>query len=232
MSRSSSTASKRFATLHTFGLVACALVVCACGKGAEFPTASELPDEPRRPDGIAVDLSSEPPVTRDRAESSDALVTLRTPLGTEVALATVRAFFEAMVNEDTVTLDKLISSDARMQDTRTRPAAPSSSAEQTLSGLWRDRFTKHEFKLLTPALLYREGDITAYRKEQLDALPIAVRYLGPPRTAIEPTDVVLHVPIVTHTVKSERLLGDDMYFWLRREADRYLIYRMAEDLPY
>lgn len=204
-----------------------------CGSGAQFPTATELPDEPRRPDGIAVDLASEPPTWRERAESRDELVTLRTPLGTDVALRTVRSFFEAMVSENMPALDDLVAPDAVLQDIRSRAGAPGGQgATQTVTAVWRERFNKHEFKSLSPSLLYREGDVTIYRKEQLDVLPIAVRYVGPAPATVAPTDLVLHVPIVTHTVKSEKLLGEEMFFWLRREGDQYLIYRMAEDLPF
>jgi hypothetical protein len=208
---------------------------CACGGRGGFPTASELPGDERRPDGIAVDLSSDPPPWRDRAESGDHIVTLRTPLSSGAALETVRSFFDALVNEDASALDKLAVSNAVVEDTRARrapPGGPSAAATHTLTSLWRERFRKHEFQGLSGGLLFREADITTYRKQQLDALPIAVRYLGPARDAVEPTDLVLHVPIVTHSVKNERLLGDHMFFWLRRDEERFVIYRMAEDLPF
>lgn len=225
--------SRRWST--TSRLLVGLVLATGCGAGAEFPTASELPDEPRRPDGIAVDLSSEPPASRDRADSRDALVTLRTPLSTDVALLAVRQFFEAIVNEDMPSLEKLVVPEALLQDTRVRPTGagvPAQGATHGVTSLWRERFNKHEFTGLSPRLLYREGDITTYRKDQLDTLPIAVRYLGPSRAVVDTTDLVLHVPIVTHTVKNERLLGDELFFWLRRDGDSYVIYRMAEDLPF
>ena len=43
------------------------------------------------------------------------------------------------------------------------------------------------------------------------------------------TDVVIRLPILTSHAGSDRLFGDEMIFWLRRDGDRYKIYRVLED---
>src|SRR5690606_30605793 len=60
---------------------------CASEAPARFATASTLPGGERRPDGVAVDRVSEPPAFRDEAASDDGIVTLRAPLGLDVAQA-------------------------------------------------------------------------------------------------------------------------------------------------
>jgi hypothetical protein len=204
-----------------------------------------LPEGERRPAGIAVDLSSEPPPWRDRADSSEPIVTLRTPLGSKAAFDTVREFFSALVREDISGMSLLVRASALLDDTRAahtnksaKPAPTRSRARggrrgtHSITTLWRERFRKREYHRLASRLVYREADVTTYRREQLDALPISVRYLGPAHDDVHTTDLVLRVPIITHTVRNERLLGNEIVFWLRRYQDRYLIYRMAEDLPF
>ena len=41
--------------------------------------------------------------------------------------------------------------------------------------------------------------------------------------------MVVRVPILTPHVGAERLFGDEMVLWLRRDGDRYRIYRVLED---
>ena len=31
--------------------------------------------------------------------------------------------------------------------------------------------------------------------------------------------------------KADRIFGESLTFWLRRDEDRYVIYRIAEDVP-
>src|SRR6185503_3292684 len=95
------------------------------------------------------------------------------------------------------------------------------------AAVWRQRFMKQEFQELASELVYREGDVITYHGDQIESLPLAVRYLVPTVQPL-PTDLVLEVPIATTSIKNERLLGDELFFWLRREGDRYVIYRMAE----
>jgi hypothetical protein len=200
---------------------------CAAQGPASFPTASKLPEDDRRPDGVAVDLTSEPPAWVDQADSGQGVVTLRAPLDRAVALAAVRTFFSSVVAEDINVMSSVVDPNALLQSTDlTAPAA----YYNAVTSMWRQRFYEHEFGELGAALIYREADVISYGGTELDRLPLGVRYLQPIPPP-QPTDLVLQVPIITHSIKTERLLGVEMYFWLRREGDRYIIYRMAEDMP-
>ena len=42
-------------------------------------------------------------------------------------------------------------------------------------------------------------------------------------------DVVIRAPIITTHAGADRLFGDEIIFWLRRDGDRYKIYRILED---
>ncbi len=56
----------------------------------------------------------------------------------------------------------------------------------------------------------------------------------PQHPAIQPEtlddqDVVIRVPIATARVATDRLLGDEIVVWLRRDGPRFRIYRPLED---
>ncbi len=51
------------------------LLGCGRGEPASFPTAAELPDERRRPDGVALDPASTPPPPTNQADAEDSVVT-------------------------------------------------------------------------------------------------------------------------------------------------------------
>ncbi len=215
-----------FLHVASFACLIVAAVGCETQVPATFPTAAEHSDDERRPDGIAVDLTSEPPGPKALGHTEDKILTLETPLGVDVALSTVRGFFDSLETEDISTMLQFVESGAMLHDTSPRTNRP----VHNVTALWRQRFRKHEYHLLATRLVYREGDITTYRGDQLEMLPISVRYLTPP-VHTEPTDIVLRVPIVTHRIKSRRVFGDELFFWLRRVDDKLTIYRVAEDVP-
>ncbi|HHH29855.1 MAG TPA: hypothetical protein ENK57_16125 [Polyangiaceae bacterium] len=203
------------------------LTGCDRRGAGEFPTRSAHADDDRRAAGIAVDLTSPPPTPRDRAETKEAIVALRTPLGLEAAHETVDRFFDAVFSEDIAALAELVQDETQVQDTRANASAKAHPA----ASLWRQRFQKREYQALAGALVYRATDVATYRGDQTDELPLDVRYLSSGDDVL-PNDVVLHVPIITHSLRSERLFGDDIFFWLRRRGSRYVIYRMAEEVPF
>ncbi len=223
MSRPSS---KRSCTSALTTLVV--LLVCGGCRSqvpATFASASEHPDEDRRPDGVAVDLTSEPPGPRIRADATDKVVTLVTPLSVKTAMTSVRGFFAALRAEDITALLQAVDSAALVYDTK----IGAKRSVVSLSSLWRQRFRQHVYQELATRLIYREADVRTYRGDQLAMLPVSVRYL--PLLQPSPTDVVLRVPIVTHSIDNRRVFGDELIFWLRRESDRFVIYRVAEDVP-
>lgn len=206
-----------------------ALILAACGGEvpARFETAASLPDGPRRAGGVAVDRVSEPPASRDEAPSDEGVVTLRAPLGLDVAHAVVRRFFEAVIDEDAAALAQIVRGGAMLHDTRTTGQART----QGLVPLWRLRFSKHDYGQLATRTLFLESEVMSYRVDELDALPLEVQPLVRD-VAYEPTVVILRVPILTATVKNDRLFGDEIYFWLRRLGDAYEIFQVAEEVPY
>ena len=155
------------------------------------------------------------------------MVTLQAPLSVEAAHDTVSRFFDAVTREDITAMSAIVRFSAIVQDTG-GGSGPRSHAALTL---WRQRFAKREHQPLASRTVYRRGDVTTFRGESLDSLPLEVRHLDP-MDATAPSDVVLRVPISTTAIQNERLFGDELFFWLRREGDHYQIYRMAEDIPY
>ncbi|MCA9620553.1 MAG: hypothetical protein KC731_16135 [Myxococcales bacterium] len=200
-------------------------VGCHRAVAPEFETASSLPDPPTTPGPVAVDRASPPPDASDVGSTDQSLLTLRTPLGPAAARATIDAFFDAVFAEDLSALAALVGPSATLRDTGRRSQGP---VAHDLTSMWRQRFQKRDFQNLSGQLVYRPGDVTTFRAGELDSLPLAVHGLA---EDVHATDLVLHVPVITHSVLNERLLGDDLYFWLRRRGSHYVIYAMAEDVP-
>jgi hypothetical protein len=91
---------------------------------------------------------------------------------------------------------------------------------------WQGRFRKLDYTKLAGEPIYREAELSIFRPEDaLDTLPSpAVR-----PEALGENDVVIRVPILTPRVGADRLFGDEMILWMRREGDRYKIYKVMED---
>ena len=203
--------------------VAGAALLAACGGAAGLgPESGEKLK--RRPDGVAIDPISAPPPARDRASVADGLVTLRTPLGVDRALATVEELFRKIVLEDGEGLEAVFTRDA----VAVTGAPPSGGPPGNITALpfWQGRFRKLDYTKLAGEPLYREAEIQIFRADDTpDALPHpAVR-----PESLGDNDVVLRVPILTTRVGAERLFGDEIVLWMRREGDAYRIYRALEE---
>ncbi|UQA55357.1 hypothetical protein [Polyangium aurulentum] len=171
---------------------------------------------------MAIDPASAPPLARDTASTEGGLVTLRTPLGVDQALATVGAFFRGVVLEDNDSLEVLFTRDALALNIST--GNPGGSPSATL--FWTQRLRRLDYTKLAGEIVYREPEVEIYRADDaIDASPHpAIR-----AEALGEGDVVARVPIATARVGSDRLLGDEVVLWLRREGNRYRIYRIVED---
>ncbi len=182
-------------------------------------------DKPRRrPDGVAIDPISAPPPARDRASASDGLVTLRTPLGADRAYAVVAELFRKVVLEDHDGLEPLFIHDAVSVTGVAPNGGPAQNSNALL--LWQGRFRKLDYTKLAGEPIYREAEIHVFRADDtLDALPHPT--VRP--EALGENDIVLRVPILTTRIGAERLFGDEMVLWMRRDGDRYRIYRALED---
>lgn len=169
---------------------------------------------------MAIDPVSAPPAPVDRANAADGLVTLRTPLGVEVARAVVLELLQRITREDSEGMAGLFTRDALA-------ILPTSSNQTTQAKDWWDqRFRRLEYTKLAGEQVARESEFEIYRAEDSPELPAHASI----RTgALGDTDVVIRVPIITNRVGQDRLLGDEMVLWLRREGDQYRIYRILED---
>ena len=220
----------RQAPHHLLSSVIGPLVIAAatCGCGAQpdnaFVTAAELPEQRRRPDGVAVDPRSTPPQAKDVATTSDGLVTLRTPVGVDAAFSTVQTFFQAIVAEDPDLLGTVLTRDAL--NTNPALAGGGSMGSPSASLFWAHRFRRLDYTKLAGETMYHESDLDVYRAgDELTLSPHpSVR-----TDALGAGDVVIRVPITTARVGTERLLGDEILIWLRRTGSEYKIYRLLED---
>lgn len=200
--------------------------LCNCGAPSSqtLVTAADLPDQRRRPDGVAVDPTSTPPLAKDVATTTDGLVTLRTPVGLEQAFTTVQAFFQAIVAEDADLLGAVLARDALNTNPAANPGGPSGSPSASL--FWAHRFRRLDYTKLAGEVVYHENDLDVYRAgdEPGPSPHPAVR-----TDALSPGDLVLRVPIATPRMGTDRLFGDEILIWLRRTGNEYKIYRLAED---
>jgi hypothetical protein len=171
---------------------------------------------------VALDPASSPPPPTNQAEARDGVVTLRTPLGIGLALDVVAEFFKRVVAEDSEALSELLTRDALAIHT-----GSGGHGQPPNAGLWwEQRFRRLEYEKLAGEPIYRESDLQIFRADDVLA--------SPQHPAIQPDtlddqDVVIRVPIVTARVATDRLLGDEIVVWLRRDGPRFKIYRLLED---
>ncbi|MCC6556262.1 MAG: hypothetical protein IT372_25155 [Polyangiaceae bacterium] len=201
----------------------CALAGCTAAPVADFPTAAELPTDRRRPDGVAIDPASAPPPAADRGVAADGLVTLRAPLGVDVAVAVVAEFFKRVVLEDGDGLSALLTRDALA----IAPGSGGGQGQTPSAGLWwEQRFRRLDYGKLAGETIYRDAEVELYRGEDvLEASP----HPAIQTDALDEDDVIVRVPIITARIGADRLLGDEIVIWLRRDGMRFKIYRLLED---
>jgi hypothetical protein len=173
---------------------------------------------------VAIDPVSAPPAARDRASAADGMVTLRTPLGADRAIAAVEELFRRVVVEDGEGLEAVFFRDAVALSTTPQSGGPGNNNNAIY--FWQGRFRKLDYTKLAGEPIYREAEIQIFRAEDsVEALPHpAVR-----PEALGENDIVLRVPILTTRVGAERLFGDELVLWMRRDGERYRIYRVLED---
>ena len=222
MSRSSRTYPEPLpASVRVLGLIIATTITAGCAAGPGFPTASSIDDARRHPDGVAVDPTGEPPRPREHAKASDRLVALRTPLGADRAVDTVSELFRKIVIEDSEGLEALFTREAT-----TSTGNPGVTATPLAVLWWQQRFRRLDYTRLAGEPIFREAELEIYRADdEVDALPHPAIRLD----ALGETDVVIRLPILTSHAGADRLFGDEMIFWLRREGDHYKIYRIIED---
>jgi hypothetical protein len=200
-----------------------ALIAAACGGGAphgpSFATLPELPEVPRRPDGVVVDPSPELPPAAEASAARSGIVALKPPLPDRSARALVAAFFRAVIGENMEAMSELVTTDATL-------TVRGKSGSPALLDHWRARHRHFRYRAVASEILYQERDIELYRYEDLET-PLPGRMLRPPEMV--PTDVLLRVPLLVVRAGSDRVFGDDIVFHLRRDQRRYLIRQVFED---
>src|SRR5262249_55731396 len=157
-----------------------------------FAAASEMDAARRRPDGVAIDPTSSPPMARDQAEAGDGLVTLRTPLGLDRAIVTVNELFRKIVLEDSEGIEALFTRDALAATTTAPNAGPGQSPQATL--WWQQRFRRLDYTKLAGETIFREAELEIFRAEDaVEAPPHPAIRLD----ALNDNDVVIRAPILT-----------------------------------
>ncbi len=200
-----------------------ALGGCTEPSAAVFPTGNEAPPGARRrPDGVAIDPVSAPPPVADRANASDGLVALRAPLGTDVAVTTVLELFRRIVREDADELAPLFTKDAQVM----APGGGPTGASMVHPVQWyKSRFSRLDYTRLAGEQVVRRADLEITRGDDLADLGRSL----PRSEPLAASDVLIRAPVATPRAGQDRLLGDEVVLWLRREGDQYKIYRVAED---
>jgi hypothetical protein len=203
-------------------LFAAAGLGCSSATPALFPTGEDGPRSPRRPDGVVIDPESAPPAARDRAIAEDGLVTLRSPLGPEVALETVRELFRRVVARNMEGLSELFTPNA--QPINSVPGGY--GVPDKAWDWWSQRSKRLDYTKLSGEVLFRDSEIEIFRaSDVLDAPPHpAIR-----TETLDDGDVILRVTMLAGTSGTDRYFGDTILFWLRRDGDTYKIYRQLED---
>ncbi|WP_050434704.1 hypothetical protein [Chondromyces crocatus] len=201
-----------------------ALTSGGCGHAASgaFPTSASLSEARRKPDGVAIDPATSPPSPVARAEADEGLITLLTPLGVDVAINTVGDFFRRVVLEDSDGLGALLTRDAQA----IVPSSGGQAQSPSIGLWWEQRFRRLDYGKLAGEPLYRVSELEVYRAEDAIEAPL---HPAIQTQTLDDDDVLVRVPIITARVGADRLLGDQMLFWLRRDGARFRVYRVLEE---
>lgn len=192
---------------------------CATSQPMRFETSPDPSEEPRRPDGVAVDLEGSLPAARTSGSTHDGLVALQEPVDVSLAMQAVRTFFRAIGAEDLEVMKSVLAADAQLLPVGTGNGMPADRH-------WERRFRKLDYGSLGGEPMYRESMIEVYRYEDLDQA-LSGRPLRP--AAMMPDDVLVRVPVTRTRVGIDRVFGEEILFVLRREDRRFEIQTVYED---
>jgi len=202
---------------------------CAAAAGTHVAA-----DDKRRPDGVAVDPLETPPPARDEAPATSGVVALRAPLGVDAAQATVRAFFDAIGREDGEALLRVLSIDAVWLN-------PNSRAREPAYSVFARRFGRLDYAALAGVTFWSEervfeGDAALAAWSELVAVssqpvfaPGAAAARAQADDSLELGDVVVRAPVSAGKSGTSALFGTEVVLALRRDDDRFVVHRIAED---
>lgn len=192
---------------------------CALGFGCASHGEPALPRAPldeRRAPGVAQTRSLTLPEPTRSGDSSEQLLLLRAPSGTDLARSAVRDFLRATVNEAPERLEVLLGKQAYVS---------TSGGRQPARAFWLLRFAQLDYTELKGQLLYRDTDVQTFRLEDLARLPPARR----PALELGQDEVAVRVPIHVSWAGRTRLYGDELMFRLQPAAGRFEITEISED---
>ena len=202
------------ASLFAFAFASAAY---ACSGGG-LETATEMPKEPRRPDGVVIEPPPALPAPSDRA-SARGIVALREPLADRDVEEMVRAYVRAFEREDIDALKQLLAQDAV-------PLGRNGSKTQLID-LWSTKMKNFEYQKLAGLEVAR---VTQIEKFSYEALGSGSAPGLPQRpTEMRPGDLYVRVPISTPRVGTDQLFGDILVLLLRREDGRLRLAGQADE---
>ncbi len=199
-----------------FGLLAVACATSPAAAPTATASASASAEVKRLAPGVAVDPRAALPAAAPRANSDQGLLVLSAPPDPETARATVRSFFDAVLREAVDEIDRLVGPDAWVE---------TGSQRQPVRGFWRARFAQLDYAVLAHDVVYRDSELETFRPADLARMGEG----QPTFIDAKPGDLVVRAKIRVSWAGRARLLGDELVFLLRPEADHFLITEIAED---
>jgi hypothetical protein len=205
---------------------------CPAPPAPTFATLDPANAPPREVKTLVGHRTSQALAAEDIAATDAGVVALRAPPGQDVAFATVATFFRALTREDFTMLATTTDGHATLSNLklRARIILPGRHRRFHAGHIWRGRFRKRVFEKLAGAVIYRPGDILVYDRDSYPSLPRRLRRSYTQR--VGPRDLVLRVPIISHSLDNQRYFAEEMTFWLKRQAGGYLIAHIAEVFPF
>jgi hypothetical protein len=194
----------------------CALA-CATTRPPVLVTTTELPAEPARAPGVAIEPRGELPRAVPSASTSQSLTVLTEPPDMLAARHVVRRFMAAVALEDVDGIGELLEPQAVVRtDAR-------GSRTQAMS-FWQLRFARLDYAQLKGRVIYQQSAIETY------AAPDAEHPVRSRRSplAIMPPQVLVRVPVLTRAINGQTLFGDEIDFVLVPFGTGFRIAWMAE----
>jgi hypothetical protein len=195
--------------------------VCAAactGAGtSELVTTTELPVEPSRAPGVAIEPRAELPEAVPSAPTSQSLAVLVAPADMDAARQVVRRFMEAVALEDADGVADLLEPQAQVRvDAR--------GTRWQAVAFWQLRFKRLDYTQLKGRVIYRESAMETYAAPDAEH-PNRSRQAP---LVIVPPQVAVRVPVLTRAVNGQALFGDEIDFVLVPVGSGFRIASMAE----
>lgn len=206
----------RGATLLLVGL---GVLGCSGGAGAlEFPTSSDLPDEPRRPPAVLLDPPTELPGPRPEARASDVVAVLAAPVAPNLAKKVVATFFEAVAAENEELLFQVLDDDAFF-------VHASSARNLPARGYWLSRMARLDYAAFAGRELYDPEAVETFDREAAHALRDA-RHLS---LEVAAHQMLLRVGLTHAALERPSRFGPVMTFLVGVEDGSARIDALVED---